>query len=85
MLKKLIGTIFGTRHDREQKRVQPIVDEINVHYERLRTISESELRGQTAKFRGIIAERTAELGARIGELRARSMTRRTWSRGRRSI
>ena len=70
MLKKLIGTIFGTRHDREQKRVQPIVDEINVHYERLRTISEADLRGQTAKFRGIIAERTAELRARIEALRA---------------
>ena len=70
MLKKLIGTIFGTRHDREQKRVQPIVDEINVHYERLRTISEADLRRQTAKFRGIIAERTAELRARIEALRA---------------
>ena len=28
MLKKLLGSVFGTRHERERKRVQPIVDEI---------------------------------------------------------
>src|SRR3954463_2794649 len=62
---------FGTRHDRERKRVQPIVDEINEHYARLQTIEEDELRAQTAKFRARIGEVTGELEARAAELRER--------------
>src|ERR1700730_14336000 len=65
----LLSGVFGTRHDRERKRVQPIVDEINEHYARLQTIPEDELRGQTEKFRARIRERTSEIEARIAELR----------------
>jgi glycosyltransferase involved in cell wall biosynthesis len=65
MLKSVIGKVFGTRHERERRRIQPIVDEINEHYERLHDVSEEELRGQTAKFRDIITGRTAELETRI--------------------
>ncbi|MFL5633609.1 MAG: preprotein translocase subunit SecA, partial [Gemmatimonadaceae bacterium] len=67
----LLSGVFGTRHDRERKRVQPIVDEINEHYALLQTIPEDELRGQTAKFRARIAEATREIEARIAELRER--------------
>jgi preprotein translocase subunit SecA len=69
MLKKVIGSVFGTRHERERKRVQPIVDAINEHYERLHAVSDDELKAQTAKFRGIIRERTAELLAKIDSLK----------------
>jgi preprotein translocase subunit SecA len=68
MLGILTG-VFGSRHDRERKRVQPIVDEINEHYARLEGVSEEELRGQTAKFRARILEVTGEIEARIAELR----------------
>ncbi|MFL5571809.1 MAG: preprotein translocase subunit SecA, partial [Gemmatimonadaceae bacterium] len=67
----LLSGVFGTRHDRERKRVQPIVDEINEHYALLQAIPEDELRGQTAKFRARIAEATREIEARIAELRER--------------
>ncbi|HJQ12680.1 MAG TPA: preprotein translocase subunit SecA, partial [Gemmatimonadaceae bacterium] len=69
MLTDLLSNVFGTRHDRERKRVQPIVDEINEHYARLQTVSEEELRGQTEKFRARIREVTGEIEARIAELR----------------
>ncbi len=69
MIKGLIGKVFGTRHERERKRVQPIIDEINREYERLQGVSEDELRGQTAKFRATLAERTGALEARIAELK----------------
>src|SRR4051812_35983792 len=65
----MLSGVFGTRHERERKRVQPIVDEINEHYERLQGVSEDELRGQTEKFRVRIRERTGEIEARIAELR----------------
>ncbi|HEX9310877.1 MAG TPA: preprotein translocase subunit SecA, partial [Gemmatimonadaceae bacterium] len=67
----LLSGVFGTRHDRERKRVQPIVDEINEIYARLQTISEEELRGQTGKFRARIHEVTSDIESRIAELRER--------------
>ena len=70
MLKSIVNRVFGTRHERERRRVQPIVDAINEQYERLQEVSEAELRGQTARFRETLRERTAELEARAAELRA---------------
>ncbi|MEO6865994.1 MAG: preprotein translocase subunit SecA [Gemmatimonadaceae bacterium] len=67
----LIKSVFGTRHDRERRRVQPLVDEINVEYARLETISDDELRGQTAKFRARLKEATGGLEGRIAELKER--------------
>ncbi|HEY7898337.1 MAG TPA: preprotein translocase subunit SecA [Gemmatimonadaceae bacterium] len=67
----LIRNVFGTRHDRERRRVQPLVDTINAEYAKLQTISDEELTGQTAKFRARIAEATADLERRIADLRER--------------
>ncbi|MFL5482708.1 MAG: preprotein translocase subunit SecA [Gemmatimonadaceae bacterium] len=74
MLTNLLGSVFGTRHDRERKRVQPIVDEINEQYARLQTVSEEELRGQTEKFRARIREVTGEIEARIADLKEKKKT-----------
>jgi hypothetical protein len=35
MIKQAIEKVFGSRHDRERRRVQPIVDQINADYARL--------------------------------------------------
>ena len=69
MFKRVINAVIGTRHERERKKIQPIVDEINEHYARLQTVSEEELRSQTEKLRGIIRERTGELEQRVAELK----------------
>jgi preprotein translocase subunit SecA len=69
MFKRVISAVIGSRHERERKKIQPIVDEINEHYARLRDVSEEELRAQTAKFRQTIQERTDELEQRIAELK----------------
>ena len=69
MIKGIISRVFGTRHDRERKRVQPIVDAINEEYARLQSVSEHELRSQTEKLRGILRQRTAALEARAEQLR----------------
>src|SRR6476659_9355993 len=74
MLTNLLSNVFGTRHDRERKRVQPIVDEINEHYARLQTVSEEELRGQTERFRARIREVTGEIETRIAELKEKKKT-----------
>ncbi len=74
MVKGLLTKVFGTRHERERKRVQPIVDEINEHYARLQGVSEEELRGQTARFRAILRERTLSLETRVADLKEAKRT-----------
>ena len=69
----LLSGVFGTRHDRERKRVQPIVDEVNEQYARLQTVSEDELRGQTEKFRARIRERTNDIETSIATDSASSL------------
>src|ERR1019366_8326614 len=69
MLKKMLGSMFGTRHERERKRVQPILDEINQIGERLKSEGEAELKAQTEKFREAIRQRTAALSAQIATLK----------------
>jgi preprotein translocase subunit SecA len=59
----------GTRFQREMKRLQPIVDEIKAHEERLTDVSEEELKAQTERFRERIRERTRELEEEIQKLR----------------
>jgi len=61
--------IFGTQFDRELKRVQPTVDAILRHEARLKDVGDGELRAQTAKFRGSIAERTGALAAEVERLK----------------
>jgi len=65
----LIKNVFGTRHDRERRRVQPLVNQINAEYERLHALSDDELRAQTVKFRAHLKEVTGELEGQIAELK----------------
>jgi preprotein translocase subunit SecA len=74
MLNRLVSAVIGTRHDRERRKIQPIVDEINSEYERLHDVPEAELRAQTEKLRAIIRERTGELEAKVADLRERKRT-----------
>jgi preprotein translocase subunit SecA len=69
MFKRVLTAFLGTRHEREKKRLVPIVEAIHSHEERLGAVTEEELRGQTEKFRALLRERTAELEARIAALK----------------
>ncbi len=70
MLNKVIGRIFGTRHERERKRVQPIINDIVAIEDRLAGLSDADLQGQTIKFRAMLADRTGPIEARIDELKS---------------
>ena len=74
MLKRVITAVVGSRHERERRRLQPIVDSINEFDEKLQRVSEAELRGQTDKFRGILRERTGTLEQRVAELKEQKKT-----------
>ncbi|MGH7579338.1 MAG: hypothetical protein ACREM9_04145, partial [Gemmatimonadales bacterium] len=70
MIKSLMTAVFGTRFDRERKRLQPVVDQIHTAEERLKTLSEAELKAQTQKFRDWLTERTGAVKAELEEVRA---------------
>ncbi len=70
MLKGLIGKVFGTRHERERKRVQPILDDIVEVERRLATLSDEQIQAQTLLFRQRITDRTGPIEERIAELKA---------------
>src|SRR5213596_1748083 len=69
MANRWFTKIFGTRFDRELKRVQPIVDAIHEHEARLKDIGDAELQAQTGKFREAIAERTGAQHADVERLK----------------
>jgi preprotein translocase subunit SecA len=72
MLKTLFNRVFGTRFERELKRIQPIVDAIKQHEARLGGLPEDAIRNQTAVLRAKIREHTGTLEA---ELAARRRSR----------
>nr|MCU0624001.1 hypothetical protein [Gemmatimonadaceae bacterium] len=74
MIKGLLSKVFGTRHERELKRIRPILDAIASHGQRLQGLPDAEVQGQTAVFRGRLAARTAPLETRITELKTRKRT-----------
>src|SRR2546428_4657874 len=69
MLKSLVTKVVGTRFQRELKRIQPLVDAIHRHEERLKGVPDAEVQGQTERFRGLIGERTGALAADVERLK----------------
>jgi len=70
MLKKMVTKVIGTRFERELKRIQPIIDSIKEHEQRLAGVSDSEVQAQTEKLRGMVRERLGELENALGEKKA---------------
>ena len=70
MIKQLMTRVMGSRHERDAKRLRPVVAEIAAHEERLGALSEEELKAQTVKFRAIITERTGALASELAQVRA---------------
>jgi len=64
-----IKKIFGDKHTKETKILWPIVDEINVEYEKIKNLSDDELRVKTSEFKERIQNHTAETRTKIEELR----------------
>ena len=69
MIKNLMTAVFGTRFDRERRRIQPTVDAIHAEEERLKDLSEDELKAQTARFRERLAEATGTLKGELDSVR----------------
>ncbi|MEM7581824.1 MAG: preprotein translocase subunit SecA [Acidobacteriota bacterium] len=63
MLNSVLAKVFGTKHARELKRMQPLVDKINALEPELQALDDEALRAKTQSFREQL-----ENGARLDDL-----------------
>jgi preprotein translocase subunit SecA len=61
LINTLLGKVFGTKNEREVKRLQPRVDAINALEPEIQKLSDDQLRAKTAEFRARIQERLSSI------------------------
>lgn len=71
MLNFITKILGGTKSERDIKKVQPTVDQINQEFEKLASISNDELRAKTSDFKKRIQEYIAEDTKQVEELKTR--------------
>ncbi|MBU1397463.1 MAG: preprotein translocase subunit SecA, partial [Proteobacteria bacterium] len=64
-----IKKLFGDKHTKDIKRIQPIVEEINRHFEECKQLSDDQLREKTNELKLRIKEATAEIENEIAEIK----------------
>ncbi len=69
MFSTLLKKIFGDKNTRVLKELWPIVNKINEEHEKLKDLTDDELRAKTTSFKERIQQETAELRNRIDELK----------------
>jgi preprotein translocase subunit SecA len=62
--------LFGSKHEKDVKRLMPVVEEINALLPALAELSDEQLRGKTEEFRARIHEGVRALEEKIAEKRA---------------
>ena len=70
-LSKIFG---GSKSDKDVKKLQPMVAEINKHYAELQSLTNDQLRNKTQEFRAIIKEHLNRPGGFKRQLHGRLKT-----------
>ncbi len=65
----LIKKIFGDKNTKDIKELWPIVEEIKEEYEKIKELTDDELKAKTVEFKEKIQNHTAEIRAQIENLR----------------
>ena len=65
---KGFAKIFGTKTEKDLKELNPYVGLINTEFEKLRNITDDELRGKTTELKSIIKERLRDIDDQIEDL-----------------
>ncbi len=68
----LIKKIVGTKNEREVRRIQPLVEQINALEPKCQKLTDAELRAKTDEFKKRIQEATAALRAALEEKQAQA-------------
>jgi preprotein translocase subunit SecA len=67
---QFLKKLFGSKHEKDIKKLYPLVAEINAEFEQLQSLTEDELKNKTAEFRQRIKDRTLPLETELGEIKA---------------
>ncbi|MFA7290107.1 MAG: DEAD/DEAH box helicase, partial [Melioribacteraceae bacterium] len=70
MLNAFLKKIFGDKNTKAMKDIYPIVDEINEQYEKLKDLTDDELKTKTVEFKNRINEATQELRDEIEKFKS---------------
>ena len=71
LFSSLIKKMFGSKADRDLKELKPILDKILESYRKIDTLSDDQLRAESARIKGVISDYIAEDQARKKELRGK--------------
>ncbi|HUR36714.1 MAG TPA: preprotein translocase subunit SecA [Terriglobales bacterium] len=78
MIGNILAKVFGTQNEREVKRIQPFVEQINALEPEIQKLSDEELRAKTAEFRSRIQKRVEEtLGPEAAAMLASGRLKKT--------
>src|SRR5258708_20973114 len=65
---KLIAKLFGTKSEKDIKRIMPLVEETKREGERMKAFSHDDLRGQTREVQAYINEKLKPIDDQLAEL-----------------
>ena len=65
----IITKLFGSKHDRDVKKINPQVDEINQIYQQLHLLSDDDLRARVVEFKSTIHHAVEEVTVELEDLR----------------
>lgn len=77
MIEKVFNTIskvFGSKSEKDLKKIWPIVDEIKSYEDELKTLSDDQLKSKTEEFKKEIREATEPTQKRMDEIKAQLST-----------
>ena len=67
-VEKIFGKIFGNKHAKDIKKINPVVDQANAEFNKLASLSNDQLRAKTIEFRAEINTYTKEITDKIASL-----------------
>lgn len=70
-MKKFLESIFGNKHKKDIKALQPVVEEINEIFATLSALTDDQLRAKTVEFREKVQGSITDLIKEVDEIRAR--------------
>ena len=73
MLNTILGGIskfFGNKADKDVKEMTPYVGKINAEFDKLKDLSNDQLRAKTAEFKSRVNDYLSEIDSEVTDLRA---------------
>lgn len=68
-LSSFLTTIFGTKSEKDLKKIWPVVEEINSFEEKIKALSDDELKQKTESFKQLIKDETQEVSEQIKDIK----------------